>query len=371
MNKNWLYIAALGLIFVGCKKEEKEEETEETGLVIPTEYVSANYDANTTGELAVLADLSALTGGANTAEGALVADPSHTITSADLPYGPNLTFVTVPTYKTYVNGWIDEIVKAVNDDDAFQNPGSGSPAVDEEGGILGTRLLDENGLELEQMLDKGSYGAGLYNHATAIIGGSLSTSDAIDRLVEIFGTDASFSADDAGFAAKYAKRRSDNTNKTGFFYDVKNACLKAKAAIEAGDAYSTERDEAVEAYLVAWEKSNFATVINYCNGTRTMLTEAAALSGVEKDEKLGDALHAYSEGVGFTMGFRGVSNKIITDAQIDEILALFLAEAGETPESYKFLNEASLIANLNEVEEKIKTIYGFTNAEITSFYVNN
>ncbi len=375
MKKNWFFIAAMSIVFVSCQREEDNNNEEENNatpeLTIPTTYESSNYDANTTAEASVIDELSALTSGANSAESALISDAGHSISTSDLPYGSTLKAVTVPSYKTLVDIWIEEVVKSVNDDDAFQNPGSGKPAVGEEGGLLGSRLLDENGLELEQMLDKGNYGAALYNHALTVINGDLSNSSAIDKLVEIFGTDPSFSADDADKAAKYAKRRSDNENQTGYFYDVKNACLKAKAAIEAGSAYSADRDKALEDYLIAWEKSNFATVINYCNGTRVMLAEAASLSGVEKDEKLGNALHAYGEGVGFAHGFKGVSDKIITDAQIDEILTLFLAVEGETPESYRFLNEASLIANLNEIEDKIKAIYGFTDAEATSFYTNN
>ena len=91
----------------------------------------------------------------------------------------------------------------------------------------------------------------------------------------------------------------------------------------------------------------------------------------DNEEALGNALHAYAEGVGFTHGFRGISNKSITDAQIDSILELLLAPAGETPESYRFLNDATLLNNLDQIIDDIQGIYGFTDAEVTSFFVND
>ena len=82
-------------------------------------------------------------------------------------------------------------------------------------------------------------------------------------------------------------------------------------------------------------------------------------------------MHAYAEGVGFAHGFRGVSRKLITDAQIDSILELLLAPAGQTPESYRFLNDATLLANLDQIISDIQAIYGFTDAEINTFYEND
>ncbi|MGB6036410.1 MAG: hypothetical protein WBG42_09075, partial [Cryomorphaceae bacterium] len=75
--------------------------------------------------------------------------------------------------------------------------------------------------------------------------------------------------------------------------------------------------------------------------------------------------------VGFTHGFKGLSQKFITDTEIDQILSDLLAPAGQTPESYRFLNEVSLIANLDKIQDDIQAIYGFTDEEVTGFYVNN
>ena len=162
------------------------------------------------------------------------------------------------------------------------------------------------------------------------------------------------------------------TAQTGFFFDIKTALLTAKAAIESRDDFTAERDAALADYLSAWEKSNFATVIYYSNATRTQLQDAAALAdGPDKDAAFGNAMHAYAEGVAFASGFKGISQKQITDAQIDGILANILAPLGSTPECYRFINEATLIANLDQVISDIQRIYGFSDAEVTGFFVNN
>jgi hypothetical protein len=113
-------------------------------------------------------------------------------------------------------------------------------------------------------------------------------------------------------------------------------------------------------------------VIFYCNATKDQLTAAFALAdGLDKDVALGNAMHAYAEGVAFAHGFKGLSNKIITDAEIDSILEKLLAIEGQNPESHRFLNEIELFANLDAVIDDLQDIYGFSDAEVNSFYVNN
>ncbi|QSE96204.1 hypothetical protein [Fulvivirga lutea] len=351
-------LLAISIFTFGCE----DDDDPAVQLTIPTSYSSTSFAANTTAENTVVTELGVMTSAANDAE----ANAQGATPVADISYPSNLSAVTLPGYRTKVQDWLVELVKSANDDDAFQNPGSGTPAIDEEGGLLGTRLLDENGLELEQMVQKGSFGAALYNHALSVIEGDLSNSSAIDKLVAIHGTDASFNPETATAAATYSVRRSNQLTETGFFYDIKTALITAKAAIEGGSAFNAERDQAIADYLMAWEKSNFATVIFYCNSTKTQLQNAGS-----DEAALGDALHAYAEGVAFAHGFKGVSNKLITDSQIDSILELLLAPDGETPESYRFLNEANLIANLDQIIDDIQTIYGFTDAEVNTFFVNN
>ena len=114
------------------------------------------------------------------------------------------------------------------------------------------------------------------------------------------------------------------------------------------------------------------TSINLFTGKANGGLNENLIKGAGGDEAaLGDAMHAYAEGVGFAHGFKGLSNKTITDDQIDDILDLLLAPENGTVESFKFLNDATLLNNLDQIIEDIQTIYGFTDEEVASFYVND
>ncbi len=330
-------------------------------LEIPSSYLSANYDTNVAFEKIVMNELESLTIALNTAE-----ENAHSTEVELIDYPSTLASVTLPSYQALVAVWIDELTKAANDEDGFENPGMSSPLDEEEGGILGTRLLDEYGLELEQCIQKGSFGAALYNHATTVVKGDLSDEATIDKLVEIHGLDPSFDLTATSAAATYSRRRSNQTTETGTFYDIKNALIRAKAAIKAGETFHKERDLALEDFLFAWEKSNFATVIHYCNATKIQLQQAG-----DNAEALGNAMHAYAEAVGFAQGFKGISQKLISDTEIDRVLELLLAPVGQAPQSFKFLNDATLLSNLTQIVVELQAIYGFTDEEIISFYVND
>lgn len=372
LRKIALSIGLCSMLFTSCSDDDNNNPS--NVLNIPTTYSSTDYNSNVVAENTVINELSTMTSAANDAEA-----NAQGSTVADIAYPQTLSAVTLPNYRTLVEEWLTELVAAANSSDGFINPGFGNtPDGSDQGGLLGSRLLDEYGLELEQMVQKGSFGAALYNHALTVVNGikngadGFTDSGAIDRLVEIHGAEISFDPSETTAAATYSRRRSNLTAETGFFYDIQLNLITAKAAMEAGENFNDERDTALDNYLLNWELSNFATVIYYCNATKDQLQSAFALEdGEEKDIALGNAMHAYAEGVAFAHGFKGLSNKLITDAEIDLILADLLAVEGQNPESYRFLNEVSLFANLDNVIDRIQDIYGFIDAEVTSFFVNN
>lgn len=355
---------------LSCSDDDNDLQT----LTIPSSYTSADYSLNVATEDQVVTELNTLTSAVNDAEASA---PNAGISSIEYP--ATLASVTQPGYKNLIEGWIPELVNAANSPDGFINPGLGNtPDGSDEGGLLGTRLLDEHGLELEQMIQKGSFGSALYSHAITVINNikageeGFTNSGAIDKLVEIHGAQPSFDVAEVTAAATYSRRRSDLNAQTGFFFDIKSNLIFAKAAMEAGSAFNLERDEALDEFLLNWEKSNFATVIFYCKSTVDQLNAAFQLAdGEQRDITLGNALHAYAEGVAFTNGFKRLPVKQITDAQIDFILSELRAVEGENPASYEFLNDTSLIQNLNGLITYIQDIYGFSDAEVQSFYENN
>jgi hypothetical protein len=369
-SKLALLIGIFSFSIFSCSDDDNDMQT----LTIPSNYVSANYASNAATEDLVVSELSTLTTAVNDAEATA---PSAGISS--IAYPATLASITETTYKGLVEDWIVELVNAANSPDGFINPGFGNtPDGTNEGGLLGTRLLDEYGLELEQMIEKGSFGAALYNHALTVVNNiktgedGFTDSGAIDRLVEIHGAQPSFDVSEVTAAATYSRRRSDLNAQTGFFFDIKNNLITAKAAMEAGSEFNLQRDEALDNFLLNWEKSNFATVIFYCNAAKNQLQSAIQLAdGEQKDVALGNAMHAYAEGVAFAHGFKRIPVKQITDSQIDFILTELKAPEGENPESYEFLNDTSLLQNLDNLVDYIQDIYNFSDAEVESYFENN
>ena len=338
---------ALGSLLFAC---EEDDITERPDLQVPDTYASSNFAANTAAEAEVLDQLGSLTSDLNSIE----ADG----TPAELSYPATLESVTLSAYAARINEWLDEVEQAAGNTFDLENAPAG------EGGILGTRLLDEYGLELEQMIEKGSFGAALYNHALDVLSAPV-TEASVDQLVEVFGADPTFNPDETRFSATYAKRRSDNTAETGYLYDIEDNLITAKAAVTAGPEYDPELSAALSSFLRNWEESNFATVIFYANAAKTQIQNAG-----DDPVALGNAMHAYGEAVGFTAGWKGLGTKEISDAEIDQILALLLAEEGAAPESYRFLKEPALLDNFDEIIEIIRDVYDFTDEEVAGFYVN-
>ena len=83
-------------------------------------------------------------------------------------------------------------------------------------------------------------------------------------------------------------------------------------------------------------------------------------------------IHAHSEGIGFLAGFRTIdpAHRKITDAQIDDLLAKSFAPNGAPAEAYKVLTATDAAAKLDGVITDLKGIYGFSDAEMTSFEKN-
>jgi hypothetical protein len=242
------------------------------------------------------------------------------------------------------------------------------------GGVYGGYLFDANGLEMEQMIDKGLYGAALYNHAITLMSQPLTTATT-DQLVSIFGASPEFpntnntakTQNPDRFMALYAARRDKNDGK-GLYTQQKANFIKLQAAIKAGSQYKQEQEEALAAIKLTWEKASAATVINYCHAVIATLS-----STNPTDAQKGAALHAYSECVGFIHGWRTLpqQHKKITDSQIDAILTLLNAPANGTPTSYKFITApVSELPKLTQVINQLKAIYGFTDAEIEDFKNN-
>ncbi len=366
-----LVLLALTFLTFSCK----DKETVKAQLQIPTAYDGAGFSTNAATQLAVRQQLTAITDEAKKGRvnGVVIAKPvlDNLFTAGN----PSLKSVNTPYYAGKLEGtggWLDKLAKASGGTYVPSATIAGS------GGTFGTGtgsyLFDENGLEMEQLIEKGQFGSVLYKHATDLVSAPL-TSATADQLVAIFGANPKFpSSSDAvkhpdpdRQMAVYAARR-DKNDGTGYYTQLKNNFIKLQAALKAGNEYQAEQKEAVDAIKLTWEKVNAATIINYCHTVIATMSKTAPT-----DNEKASALHAYGECVGFAHGWRIIAqaHKKITDAQIDETLVLLNAPANGTPTSYKFITDpATELPKLQQVIVKLKAIYGFTDQEITDFKTN-
>ncbi len=358
----------LGLILFACNNDD---DGTTPALDVPTSYDGTSFVASTTTESAVMAQLSALT--TEMVKGRQGQSVSRSTLEGLYNGGnPNLASISTDYYADRIKGaggWLDELAKASGG--SVYTPGIPQG----QGGTLGGYLFDENGLELEQLVEKGLYGAALYNHATSLFSSQMSIAD-VDRALAVFGATPAFANSGSGnvaasqrdrFLANYGARR-DKNDGTGLYSQIKSAFLKLQAATKAGSNYQTEKEAALEDVQLLWEKINAATIINYCFST---ISKLSATNPSPSD--VGSALHSYSEGVGFLHGWRTIpqDNKRITDAQIDAMLVLMNAPHNGTPTSYKFaIDPANELPKLLQVIDQLKSIYGFSDQEIEDFKKN-
>lgn len=235
-------------------------------------------------------------------------------------------------------------------------------ATQTHGGTYGGYLFDEHGLEIEQILDKAAF-IGLFYHKASRM--SL-TSESTHKLIALFGATPRFSNSDRTtnspdiLSASYAARR-DKNDGNGLYIAFKKNVIAMQAHQKAGSDYTNETLNERKTVLLSWEKAILATVVNYCFSSHAKFTMTNPTANDN-----GAGLHAVSENIGFIYGLKGVSEKKITNAQIDELLSLLKFNKPAVFVTDAFTNAPALL----QVIARIKLIYGFTDQEIEDFKVN-
>jgi len=230
------------------------------------------------------------------------------------------------------------------------------------GGTYGGYLFDEHGLELEQILDKSAYMGMFYHKASRMS----VTSESMHKLIALFGATPQFSNSDKAtnspdkLSAAYAARR-DKNDGNGLYITFKKNVIAMQAHQKAGSDYVNETLNERKALLLAWEKAILATVVNYCFSAHAKFT----MTNPQASDN-GAGLHAIGESIGFIGGLKGVPEKKITNAQIDELLGLLKSNKPAVFVTDAFTNAPALL----QVIARIKSIYGFTDQEIEDFKVN-
>lgn len=368
MTRFFQLLIAIGLTGLLFSCNDSGTDDPQPGLVIPAAYDSSNFVSHTSEQTAFLARFKTLvdtikkgrTGSAFT---------FGLLNSLFQTGDPSVSSVSTEYYRNQIlgeNGYLMDLVRA-GGNTYTPGPPSGN------GGTFGGYLFDRNGVEPEQLIEKGLFGAGLF-HTLNLYFEKSQTLAVVNQEMAIVGLNPTFPNTSSTkapkpdvFFAVYMARRDKNDGQ-GFYTLIKNDFLKLQAAAKWGDTYSKEKAEAIAGIRSNMEKVNAATIINYCHSVQSTMSKT---NPTEADK--GAALHALGECIGFAHGYRQLPVRFrkITDAQIDSVLSQLYYPINGTPEPWKFITApAENLNRLSTVITSLKGIYGFTDAQIEDFKKN-
>ncbi|MEJ1928765.1 hypothetical protein WDZ92_00635 [Nostoc sp. NIES-2111] len=357
------FIAALFLS--ACKKEDTSPA--------PTaaSYDTTAFTPNSSAERALGDRLAALQAEMARGRNQAVKLDAATLQTLFTTGSPSLRSAATPYYAEQVDRWLAELAAASGNTYVFDLP--------EAGGQGGTSrdygyLFDEHGVELEQLIDKGLYGGALYHQVSILLTQPL-TPAVPDKILGVLGMSPLFPSSNNAIKHRRPDRqlgaylaRRDKNEGNGFYARVKKALTTLQTGAKAGSGYGAEQQAAATEIRHAIEEATAASVIHYCYQVTTQLGVANLT-----EQQRGAAMHAYAEGVGFAHGWRGLPTRArrITDAQIDEVLALFGAPVNGPTTSYRFITHtAEELPKLQQITAKLKAIYGFSDAQMLEFQKN-
>jgi len=337
---------------------------------LPSAYESPSYDQNTVMERDIRARLKALLQPMKDAEASLSVKPTEDELKALWNAGtPSLRSLTSSYYIPKVEAMLSDFSKAAGNGWTPSTTPSGS------GGKFGSYIFSSQGVDLRQGIEKGMFAATFYRHALALQSQPISAAT-LDRLIAIYGSHASFPADTAAaqnpdeFVSAYAKRRDKrDPQNPGPYLKIKQAMIYAQAALAAGTACSAEVQASLTVFRNEWERAVFQTVIYYLNDASKKLSAAVPAPADQSA-----ALHGFGEVIGFIHGWKQLpaDRRIITDAQIDDLLKLLLSDPSAASSSaYKLITDtATELPKLNLAIQKVAAVYGLTPAQVEDCKTN-
>jgi len=283
---------------------------------------------------------------------------------------PSLSGISTQDYVSNITGstgWFQTMVTASQ---KTFNP----LAPNTTGGVCVNRLVDKGGLEIQQLIDKGLYSAALLHQIHILLNQTTTVQD-VDKMICWMGAHPSFPNTNTvantnypdAYLALYVARR-DKADGNGYYSQLKSAFIKLKAAIQAGDSYTKERDEAKNVIRQTLEKALMATVVFYAYET---IDEFSKTNLDSLD--IADGLHDLSEAIGFTRGLYSIpsSDRQISNTTLENILDKFKAPVSGPSSLNLFASQpAQQLPRITEAITLIQQAYGFSNAELLDFKQN-
>jgi hypothetical protein len=337
-----------------------------------TPWAAPDWETTAAASLALRAQLDTLTGdptmrGAET--GAVVVDAA-VLDAAWTAGDPSLADVAHAGFAPIAADSLEEFLEVIEaGDQDLMNAMLTAWEPGEAGGIWGdaNRGINEGGLEVRQIVDKGGFSGGLmYAYAIGLTTGEIDAGT-IDAIAAAWG--ANDLLDPMGMLTDSA----NYSYQMGFHADMAAALTAAKAYAE-DEACGAERDEAIVTFFRLWEQSMLARLVFYGNRGAGKLLTAADQTG------FADVLHDVGEGAGVAIGFHGLPDpsegplggaaRTITDADLEAALGalgidptdLGLSTTGELLESLP-----SYEAAVEEMEGVVMDAYGIDAATLQSY----
>lgn len=364
ITKITAFVAFVSLLAVSCKKKDKEEDQIEnpTTYEVPTTYSFNKIDTLVPRQaIAMLGELGAYIRKTHVNTNAYTLDLQKLrdyYANTNAPFSVaslNSSVVKLKDKTSNSYGLVGEF------DVAFQDAVTASinsnadydstTAYDGHSGKLinGTRyiLVDANGVEYKEFVEKNIMGAVFYFQATnllntigsfdntAVVNDLTAQERAWDNAFGYFGVPVNFPTNLTGLKnwGSYcnAVNAATGSNKT-----IMDAWLKGRAAISNKD--NAGRDEARDIVVKTWEKVGAARFITYAKGAKTNIAVPATFN------------HNLSEAVGFIHAFKYNTAKTISDADIKILLGYF--QTAGVVNLYKVTP-----ANIDNAINKMATIF--------------
>lgn len=341
---------------------------------VPEAWEAPDWDKNTATALALRAQLDALVAYSRAVEqGTETIEEIGDLTELFRDGDPSVADITTEGYLPVITDVFEEFVELalVGEADLIDEDGLWDPG--EAGGIFGAsdRGINEGGVEVRQLIDKGLFGGGaFYAYAVGLTAGEIDEAT-IDSIAALFGGNAEFDPDSKEFP------RTDSANyvyQMGYYGAVAEALTAAKA-YAADEACTAERDEALVAAFRAWEIGVVARFVYYAY---------AGAVGVElatTDDDFAGALHGPAEGIGLLSGFYGLeapesgpladAPRLSSDEQILDIfeaIRVDLEDLGNSQMGTFVENSNDFFDAVDELEEVVAEIFGLDPAEVAAWH---
>ncbi|WP_164891210.1 DUF4856 domain-containing protein [Botryobacter ruber] len=335
-SKTFVFAAlASSLIFSSCSDDKDKDPS----YTVPQTYNFANVNySGQTARINMLSELDAYIKTANNGDVLsaqklkdMYANTNNRFSDQSLnTSGKQLKDKTILTAQSVFENYFDKVAQA--------SQSAGLPAVEGiSGGILTTAdnknyLVDANGVELAQVIQKGLMGAVFYFQAVDSYLTAEKTGEAVDNtnVTEGEGTKMEHHFDEAfgyfgapidfpanlnnlKFWANYSNQLDSrlNSNKT-----MMDAFLKGRAAISAKD--KAAKDAAISTIRSEWERIVAASAIHELNAAKTNLADQAKKS------------HYLSEAIGFVMSLQYKTDRKLTNTQYNQVMSAIGTNLYET-----------------------------------------